>query len=146
MINNDQGNNKAVEYILASLLHHKKYVNERINYRELLEEYGKYLDIIDMNLPLSSIFDLEGANDDKLLLNIINYNFSLYENVEERYFNECLWLVAEEKLRKRQVSLNLEFKTCEDLEERTLIAKKLMKVTNDLKNKNLEVFNVRREN
>ncbi len=146
VINNEQGNNKAVEYILASLLHHKKYVNERINYRELLEEYGKYLDIIDMNLPLSSIFDLEGTNDDKLLLNIINYNFSLYENVEERYFNECLWLVAEEKLRKRQVSLNLEFKTCEDLEERTLIAKKLMKVTNDLKNKNLEVFNVRREN
>ncbi len=146
VINTEQGNNKAVEFILASLLHHKDFVNNRIDYRLLLDGYQRYLDIIDMNLPLSSIFDLEGTQDDKLLLNMINYNFNLYKDVEERYFNECLWLVAEEKLRKMQSELNLEFKNSEDLEKRKVIAKQLGKIASDLKNKNLEVFNVRREN
>ena len=136
VINTEQGNNKAVEFILASLLHHKDFVNNRIDYRLLLDGYQRYLDIIDMNLPLSSIFDLEGTQDDKLLLNMINYNFNLYKDVEERYFNECLWLVAEEKLRKMQSELNLEFKNSEDLEKRKVIAKQLGKIASDLKNKN----------
>ena len=142
----EQGGSKAVEFILASLLHHKNFVNNRIDYHLLLEDYKKYLDIIDMNLPLSSIYDLDGTSEDKLLLNMINYNFSLYDGVEEKYFNECLWLVAEEKLRKMQNNLNLEFKNCEDLDKRKLIAKQLGKIASDLRNKNLEVFNGRREN
>ena len=142
----EQGGSKAVEFILASLLHHKNFVNNRIDYHLLLEDYKKYLDIIDMNLPLSSIYDLDGTGEDKLLLNMINYNFSLYDGVEEKYFNECLWLVAEEKLRKMQNNLNLEFKNCEDLDKRKLIAKQLGKIASDLRNKNLEVFNGRREN
>ena len=146
VINTEKGENKAVEFILASLLHHKNFVNNRIDYKLLLEEYQKYLDIIDMNLPLSSIFDLQGASEDKLLVNMINYNFNVNEEMEEKYFNDCLWLVAEEKLRKMQTELNLEFKNCDDIEKRKLIAKQLGKIASDLKSKNLEVFNVRREN
>ena len=73
---------------------------------------------------------------------MINYNFSLYENVEEKYFNECVWMIAEEKLKRQQSKLNSEYKNCDDLNERAEIAKELGKIARDLKNKNLEVFYV----
>ena len=145
-VNVEKGNQKAVEFILASMLHHKEYVNNEIDYRKLLDGYGDYLDIIDKNLPLSSLYDFDEISEDKLLLNMINYNFNLYAGVEERYFKECLWLVAEEKLKKMQSNLNAEFKNCTDLTKRAEIAKNLGKIASNLKNKNLEVFYVRREN
>lgn len=142
----ESGENKAVVFILASLLHHKEFVNNRIDYRRLLEDYQKYLDIIDMKLPLSSIFDIDGADEDKLLLEIINFDFNLKNDMAEKYYNDCLWMVAEENLRKKQSELNLKFKNSEDLEERKLIAKQLGKIASDLRSKNLEVFYGRREN
>lgn len=142
----ESGENKAVVFILASLLHHKEFVNNRIDYRRLLEDYQKYLDIIDMNLPLSSIFDIDGADEDKLLLEIINFDFNLKNDMAEKYYNDCLWMVAEENLRKKQNELNSKFKSSEDLEERKVIAKQLGKIASDLRSKNLEVFYGRREN
>lgn len=136
------GNVKAVEFILSSLLHHKDFVNNQIDYYKLLDGYERYLKIIELNMPLSSLYDLEGTSEDKLLLNMINYNFSLYENVEEKYFNECVWMIAEEKLKRQQSKLNSEYKNCDDLNERAEIAKELGKIARDLKNKNLEVFYV----
>lgn len=136
------GNIKAVEFILSSLLHHKDFVNNQIDYYKLLDGYERYLKIMELNMPLSSLYDLEGTSEDKLLLNMINYNFSLYENVEEKYFNECVWMIAEEKLKRQQSKLNSEYKNCDDLNKRAEIAKELGKIARDLKNKNLEVFYV----
>ena len=45
-----------------------------------------------------------------------------------------------------QSNLNAEFKNCTDLTKRAEIAKNLGKIASNLKNKNLEVFYVRREN
>lgn len=140
----EQGSNKAVLFLLASMLHHKDYVNKNIDYRKLLEGNERYLDIIDKNMPLSSLYDFEGTDNDQMLMNMINFNFSLFQGVEERYFNECLVMVAEEKWRKMQRELNDKFKNCEDLNERKEIAKELGKIAEYLKTKNLEVFYVRR--
>ena len=139
----ESGNVKAVEYILASLLHHKEFVDKHIDYRKLLVGFERYLDIIDKNIPLSSIFDFEDVENDKMLNKIINYNFNLYSGVEEKYFKECLWLIAEEKLKKLQVKLNSDFKNCDNLLERTEIAKNLMKIASYLKDKNMEEFYVK---
>ena len=139
----ESGNSKAVEYILASLLHHKEFVDKHIDYRKLLVGFEHYLDIIDKNIPLSSIFDFEDVENDKMLNKIINYNFNLYSGVEEKYFKECLWLIAEEKLKKLQVKLNSDFKNCDNLLERTEIAKNLMKIASYLKDKNMEEFYVK---
>lgn len=136
------GNIKAVTFILSSLLHHKDFVNNQIDYYKLLDDYERYLEIIELNMPLSSLYDLEGTDKDRLLLDMINYNFSLYKDVEEKYFNECVWMIAEEKLKKEQARLNAEYKNCEDLTRRAEIAKDLGKIARDLKNKNLEVFYV----
>ena len=136
------GNIKAVTFILSSLLHHKDFVNNQIDYYKLLDDYERYLKIIELNMPLSSLYDLEGTDKDRLLLDMINYNFSLYKDVEEKYFNECVWMIAEEKLKKEQARFNAEYKNCEDLTRRAEIAKDLGKIARDLKNKNLEVFYV----
>lgn len=140
----EKGDEKAVKFILASLLHKQKYVDERIDYRKLLEGFEKYLDIINRNLPLSSIFDDETASDDTLLMDIVNFNFSDFENEAEKYFKECLWKIAEQKLKKKQAELNEEYKNCEDLNRRAEIARMLGKTAIQLKNKSLEEFNVRR--
>lgn len=140
----EQVSNKAELFLLASMLHHKDYVNKNIDYRKLLEGNERYLDIIDKNMPLSSLYDFEETASDKMLMNMINFNFSLFQGVEERYFNECLVMVAEEKWRNMQRELNEKFKNCKDLDERKEIAKDLGKIAVYLKTKNLEVFYVRR--
>ena len=140
----EQVSNKAELFLLASMLHHKDYVNKNIDYRKLLEGNERYLDIIDKNMPLSSLYDFEETANDQMLMNMINFNFSLFQGVEERYFNECLVMVAEEKWRNMQRELNEKFKNCKDIDERKKIAKELDKIAVYLKTKNLEVFYVRR--
>ncbi|MBE7075951.1 MAG: DNA primase [Clostridiales bacterium] len=140
----EKSDEKAVKFLLASLLHKKDFVDTRIDYEKLLVEYKKYLDIIKQNLPLSAIFDIEGASEDVLLMEILNFNFSDFQREEERYYRECLWKIAEQQLKKRQEELNIEYKTCEDLMRRGEIAKKLGKIALQLKNKSLEDFNGRR--
>ena len=140
----ENGDEKAVKFILASLLHKKDYVDKRIDYHKLLEGFEKYLDIINQNLPLSAIFDDEDASNDKMLMELVNFNFAEFESYAERYFRECVWKIAEQKLRKKQNQLNDEYKNCEDLMRRAEIAKMLGKIAIQLKNKSLEEFNVRR--
>ncbi len=139
----EKGDEKAVKFILASLLHKKEYVDSLIDYQKLLSQFEKYLDIIKQNLPLSSIFDFEGASEDAFLMDILNFNFTFFEN-PERYFKECIWKIAEQKLRKKQEELNEEYRNCEDLTRRAEIAKSLGKTALQLKNKSLEEFNGRR--
>ncbi len=140
----DNVDEKAPKYILAVLLHKKTVVDNRIDYEKLLSGYEKYLEIIKKDLPLSAVFDFEGASDDKFLMDIVNFNFAPFENDEGRYFKECAWKVAESKLKKLQEELNEEYKTCEDIDKRTSIARNLYKIAMQLKNKSLEEFYVRR--
>lgn len=140
----EKKDDKAVKFILASLLHKRSFVDERIDYQKLLNGYEKYLEIINQNLPLSAIFDFEGASEDEFLMDIVNFNFASFEEDEGRYFKECVWKIAEQKLKKNQSELNEEYKNCEDLTRRAEIARKLGKLAIQLKNKSLEEFNVRR--
>ncbi|MBP3619869.1 MAG: DNA primase [Clostridia bacterium] len=140
----EKGDEKASKFILATLLHKKEWKDLRIDYAKLLEEFASYLEIIDKNLPLSAIFDFEGASEDKFLMDILNFNFVEFEKDAEKYFRECVWKLAEAKLRKKQEKLNEEYRNCADLTRRAEIARELGKVAIQLKNKSLEEFNVRR--
>lgn len=140
----ESGDDKASKFILASLLHKKDYVDKKIDYSKLLEDFSSYLDIINQNMPLSSIYDIVGASDDPFLMELVNFNFSKFQDEAEKYFKECLWKVAENKLKKMQAKLNEEYKTCEDVDKRTEIARALGKLAISLKNKNLEEFYGRR--
>lgn len=140
----EKGDEKAAKFLLASMLHKKDYVDDRVDYSKLLEGYDKYLDIINQNMPLSSIFDIDGASEDSLLMEILNFNFATFESDAQRYFRDCLWEIAEKRLKRYQTELNEEYRNCEDLTRRAEIAQKLGKLALQLKNKSLEEFNGRR--
>ncbi len=140
----ENGDEKAIKFVLASLLHKCDYVDKNIDYSKLLSEFSKYLDIIKENKPLSAVYDIDGANDDTLLMEIVNFNFASYEKDSEKYFQECLWKIAEQKLKQMQSNLNEEYRNCADLDRRTEIARNLGRIAIQLKNKSLEEFNVRR--
>ena len=139
----ENGDEKAAKFILASMLHKKDYVAPQIDYQKLLDDFASYLEIINSSQTLSSVFDIEGASEDKFLMEIVNFNFMEFQS-SDKYFMECLWKIAEAKLKKMQSALNDEFKNCEDTQKRMDIAKKLGKLAIQLKNKSLEEFNVRR--
>ena len=139
----EKGDEKATKFILASLMHKQEYVDDRLDYTKLLEDCDYYLGIINQNLPLSSIFDIEGASEDEFLMDLINYNFVSVDD-KERYFRECLWKIAEQALKKKQSRLNEEYKNCEDLTLRGEIARNLGKLALQLKNKSMEEFYARR--
>ena len=135
---------KAPMFILAALLHKRNVIDKRIDYDKLLVGYEKYLEIIKQDLPLSAVFDLDGAGEDPFLMELVNFNFASFENEEERYFKECLWKVAEVRLKKMQEELNVEYKNCEDLTRRGEIAGKLGRLAMQLRSRSLEEFNGRR--
>ena len=140
----EKGDEKALKFILASLLHKKSYVDKQIDYSKLLEGFDNYLDIINQNLPLSFIYDDESTANDEFLLELVNFNFSKYENEEQKYFNECLWKIAEQNLKKEQSILNEKYKISEDMNERVEIAKQLGKIAKQLQSKSLEEYYARR--
>ena len=135
---------KAPMFILAALLHKKEVVDKKIDYEKLLVGYEKYLDIIKQDLPLSAVFDFEGASEDAFLMGLVNFNFANFEKEEDKYFKECLWKVAEARLKKMQAELNEEYRSCEDLTRRSEIAGKLGKLAMQLQRKSLEEFYGRR--
>lgn len=140
----EKGDEKASKFILASLLHKKEFVDKQIDYEKLLGGFEKYLGIIKQNQPLSAIFDEEGADEDQFLMELVNFNFLEIGGDQNRYFRECLWKIAEKKLKKMQEEQNEKYKACEDLTLRSEIAKNLGKLAQQLKGKSLEEFYVRR--
>ncbi len=141
----ENGDEKAVKNLLAAILHKKPYVDKRVDFGKLLSGYAKYLDLISQNVPMSSLLDSEDEKENAFLIDLINYNFAEMANDEEKYYKECLWKVAEQKLKEFQGQLNKEYRECEDLTRRAEIAGKLGKIAIQLKNKSMEEFNGRRE-
>lgn len=66
--------------------------------------------------------------------------FSEFEQIAKRYFEECVWLLADTILKDKQSKLNEEFKTCESLDKRREIINKLTEVSKQLREKSLEEF------
>lgn len=145
IVPSEKGDEKAIKFVLASLLHKCEFVDKQIDYRRLLDGYEKILDIIDKNLPLSAIYDEEGAETNEFLVELINFNFSIFEEDSSKYFKECLWKIAEQKLKNMQTMLNEKFKQCENLNERSEIAMSLGKIAQQIRNKSMEEFYGRRE-
>lgn len=138
------GTNPAATFILASLLYKKDYVDTFIDYNKLLSEYQDVLQIINQNIPISAIYDIDGATENLDLMEAVNFNFASIGSDQQKYFNECLWKIAEAKLKKQQMTINEKYRQCEDLNMRQEYAKQLGKLAVMLSKKSLEEFNVRR--
>lgn len=139
----ENGNIKAVKFILASLMHGKEYVDKKIDYLILLPKQSEIVELSQKQIPLSSYYDYFDVDNNPLVKDCINYDFTFYENNGQKYFEECVWLIASQILQAKQTVLTSQFKSCADLVQRQAIMKELSQVTNNLRTKNLEEFYVK---
>lgn len=139
----ENGNIKAVKFILASLMHNKDYVDKKIDYQKLLARQSEIVKLAQQQIPLSSYYDYFDVDNNPLVKDCINYDFTVYQNSGQKYFEECVWLVASQILQERQMIVTNQFKQCSDIEQRQEIMKELSQITNNLRTKNLEEFYVK---
>lgn len=136
----ENGNIKAVKFILASLLHKKGYVNKKIDYVKLMPSKKYIIDIAKSGKMISSLFDEYDVEEDPWLKDSIYFNFDEFYGIEEKYFDECLWSLAEEILKEEQQKLSASFSKAEDMDERRVIMIKLQDIMNKIRDRNLEDF------
>lgn len=134
------GNIRAVKYVLSSLIHKKPYVDMRIDYKKLLPSYANIILKAEEGTKVSSYFDAFDVESNQVLKDCLVFDFSEFEHIAKRYFEECVWLLADNILKDKQSKLNEEFKTCESLEKRREIINKLTEVSKQLREKSLEEF------
>ena len=139
----ENGNIKAVKFILASLMHGKDYVDKKIDYIRLLPKQSEIVELSQKHIPLSSYYDYFDVDNNPLVKDCINYDFTVYQTNGQKYFEECVWLIASQILQAKQTMLTNQFKLCSDLTQRQAIMKELSEVTNNLRTKNLEEFYVK---
>lgn len=140
LIVRENGNIKAEKFILASILYKKDYLNPKINYKKLLPNRNDILEIVESGKSVSSIFDEFDVDNNPLLQDVIYFNFEEFEGIEKKYFQECVWSIAEGILKEKQQEISKKFSEERDVEERRKIMLWLQNISKKLKEKNLEDF------
>ena len=143
LISRENGNIKAIKYILSSLIYKKDFVDKNINYKKLLPRYSQIIDKAYENLPISSYFDYFDVDELPLLKDCLNFNFADFKETGKRYFDECVFSLAKLSLEQKKSELNEQYKNCESDEDRLVIAQQIYDVDKKIREKNLEDFYVR---
>ncbi len=143
LISRENGNIRAIRFIIGSLIFKKPFVNKKIDYKKLLPRQADIIDVALKGIPISSYYDYFDVDEMPILKDCLGINFSEYENVDKRYFDECVWLIASQELTNKQAQLTEVFKSSQEREERKKIAEELNKLSKILREKNLEDFYVR---
>ncbi len=143
LISRENGNNRAVKFVLSALIHQKPYVKKNIDYVKLMPRYKEIIERAKEGTRVSSYYDLFDVNEMPLLQDCLVFNFEEYGQTAEKYFEECLWTLADLVLKERQQEVNEMFKTSTSLEERQKLMLELNKILKQLREKSLEEFYVR---
>ena len=142
----EQAGQKALKFVLASLLHKKEYADLNADYK-LSFTNKNYQNLYDYILDctksskvytISSIFDLFDVANNEDIKALIDFNFDGFSGGGEVYFKESLEKLYESSLKARQEALTKAFKEETDIDKRRAIANELGLVTKELKNKKAE--------
>ncbi len=144
LISRQNGNIRAIKFILSSLIHKKDYVDENIDYVKLLPNYKDIVLKAKEGIPVSSYFDYFDVETNAVLKDCIEMNFEEFKDNGKRYFDECLWQCASQILIEKQNEISEKFKNCEDVDKRKQLAVELQAILKAIKEKNLEEFYVRK--
>lgn len=144
-INMEDGTNRAIKCVLASMLYKKEYVNYNFPLKKYLlnNSYIKLYDLIiqkraiGQEFKVSMLYDEFDMENEPNLVDIINYNFEQNGN-NEKYYNECLWNIVEKDLKNQQTELNQKFLNSKDSDERKKILMQISEITKKLKNRIME--------
>lgn len=143
IVTRENGNIRAVKFILASLIHGKEYVDNRIDYEKLLPSFVEVIRKAKERTVISSYYDYFEVEEMPILKDCLLFNFEEYNLSPERYFAECLWQLADAHLKDKQQKLTEEFKNATSLDERQKIMVALNGISKQLREKSLEDFYVR---
>lgn len=143
LISRENGNNRAIKFVLSALIFKKPFVRKDIDYKKLLPRQAEIIDKAMAGIPISSYYDYFNVEEMPLLKDCLSINFEDYKANVQQYFDECIWLIAKEELIKKQSQLTEEFSSCEDQSQRLEIMRKLNAVNKALRDKSLEEFYVR---
>lgn len=134
------GNKRAEMFILASLLHKKEYVNKNLDLKKLIDGRDEEIDIITSAPRLSSLFDIVDVEGQAFWQDLIYYNFAEASGQSAQYYSECVWSVAEEKLKQKKEEIMNAYKSSSDLGERRNLLISAQEVDKKIREKNLEDF------
>ncbi len=139
-IKKDNAYVKAVVFVLASLLHKKEYayfddeIAENIFNPDYVQLYN-YMSEQNKNnkrVLVSSVFDLFEDENNIDIYNVINYNFIESEE-NESYYKDCIKILMNAGLAKKQKDLMQQINATSDLDERRELRKKLQEITIKIK-------------
>ena len=139
----ENGNNRAIKFVLGSLIFKKPYVQKNIDYKKLLPRFSEVIEKASQGIPISSYYDYFDVDDMPVLKECLGINFDEYKSNVQQYFDECLRLIASQELVKKQTELTEKFTNSSSQEERIAIMNELNVVNKALRNKSLEEFYVR---
>ncbi len=143
LIARENGNIRAIKFLLSSLIHKKDFVNKKIDYKRLLPRYKEVIEKAEEGISISSYFDYFDIENEPVLKDCLNMDFSEYQGNGKQYFDECLWLIVSQELVNKQTALTEQFNNCTDSDERKKIVQELSAATKALKERKLEEFYVR---
>ena len=143
LISRENGNIKAIKFILSSLIYKKDFVDKRIDYKKLLPRYVDIIEKTYENIPISSYFDYFDVAKTPILKDCIGMNFEEYKGMEKRYFDECLWSLAKQELENKNAELAKKADESRDLSEKAKIMQEVVNVNKSLKERKMEDFYVR---
>ncbi len=134
------GHLKALKFVLASIVHKKDYAIKVVD-KNLKFKNSNYQNLFDFvkscyqnnkSYTISMLFDLFDVEGNEDIKEIIDYDFSTYNELET-YFNQCLETLNNVSLKQRQEELTKQFKLEKDLDKRREIAKELSEIAKELK-------------
>ena len=132
--------------MLSSLIHGKSYVDKNIDYRALMPQQEKIIEMAEKGIAVSSYFDYFDVENMPLVKECLVFDFDQFASSKEQYFKECVALLAEARLKEKQSELTKQFSACTDNQKRMEIMKQLTEVSKQLREKSLEEFYVRKQN
>ena len=143
LITRENGNIRAIKFILSSLIFRKEFVDKKIDYRKLLPKYKEIIDKAEEGIKISSYYDYFDVDNMPMLKDCINLDFSEYKGREKQYFQESVWNIAYQELLNKRNKIIEEFKNCQSIEQRNSISQQLNIITKAINQKSLEDFYVR---
>ncbi len=139
----ENGNIRAIRFILSSLIFKKSFVDKNIDYKKLMPKQADIIDVAIKGIPISSYYDYFDVDNNPILKDCLGVDFDKFANADKKYFDECVWLIASQNLVEKQTELAEKFTATENKEERTKIAIELNALNKAIREKRLEEFYVR---
>ena len=134
------GNKRAETFVLASILHKKDYVDKRIDLKKLISGRDEEIDIIMSAPRISSLYDTVDVDGQVFWQDLIYFNFAEASENGAQYYSECVWSMAEEKLKQKKEEIMNAYKSSSDLAERRSLLISAQEVDKKIREKNLEDF------